>query len=124
MSVLVTGGAGYVGSAVAETLIMDGYDLIVLDNLQQGHREAVPQEAHFIVGDIGDASLLDGIFRRHHIDAVMHMAAETVVEYSMTDPKRYFHNNILGGITLLDTMLKHGTNRLIFSSSAANLSIV
>lgn len=119
MSVLVTGGAGYVGSVVAETLLKSGYEVIVLDNLQQGHREAVPHDARFIVGDIGDEDLLEAVFRRNRIEAVMHMAAETVVEYSMTDPRRYFHNNIIGGITLLDAMLKHGTNKIIFSSSAS-----
>ncbi len=119
MSVLVTGGAGYVGSVVAEALLKGGYEVIILDNLQQGHREAVPRDARFIVGDIGDEDLLEAVFRRNHIEAVMHMAAETVVEYSMTDPKRYFHNNIIGGITLLDAMLKHGVNKIIFSSSAS-----
>jgi UDP-glucose 4-epimerase len=119
MSILVTGGAGYVGSVVAETLMKHGYDVVILDNLQQGHREAVPKDVRLIVGDIGDVDILENVFRRFHIEAVMHMAAETVVEYSMTDPKRYFHNNIIGGIALLDTMLKHGVNKLIFSSSAS-----
>ncbi len=119
MTVLVTGGAGYVGSVVAETLLQSGYEVLVIDNLQQGHREAVPRDAHLIVGDIGDSQLLDAVFRRHRIEAVMHMAAETVVEYSMKDPARYFRNNIVGGITLLDTMLQHNVHKMIFSSSAS-----
>lgn len=119
MNVLVTGGAGYVGSIVTENLLKEGYEVVVLDNLQQGHREAVPRDARLVVGDLGDADILENVFRRYRIDAVMHMAGETVVEYSMTDPGRYFRNNIVGGITLLDTMLKFGIYKLIFSSSAS-----
>jgi UDP-glucose 4-epimerase len=119
MNILVTGGAGYVGSIVAEELLKAGYDVIVLDNLQQGHKEAVPLEAEFVLAHICDADALGDVFHQFKIDAVMHMAAETVVEYSITDPKRYFQNNVVGGINLLDTMLKHNVYKLIFSSSAA-----
>jgi UDP-glucose 4-epimerase len=119
MNILVTGGVGYVGSIVAEELLKKGHEVIILDNLQQGHRGAVAPGAEFVFADICDAEALDGAFQRARIDAVMHMAAETVVEYSMTDPKRYFHNNIVGGIELLDAMLKHEVYKLIFSSSAA-----
>ncbi len=119
MNILVTGGAGYVGSIVAEELLRQGYQVIVLDNLQQGHKGAVAPGAEFIFADVCNAEALDGVFQRARIDAVMHMAAETVVEYSMTDPKRYFHNNIVGGIELLDAMLKHEVYKLVFSSSAA-----
>ncbi len=119
MNILVTGGAGYVGSIVTEELLRQAHWVIVLDNLQQGHKGAVLTEAEFVLADICDAKAIDDVFRRFKIDAVMHMAAETVVEYSMTDPKRYFQNNIVGGINLLDTMLKHNVYKLIFSSSAA-----
>lgn len=119
MKVLVTGGAGYIGSIITEELLNKGHQAIVLDNLQQGHKEAVPSGAEFILGDIGDPSILDNVFRQFKIDAVMHMAGETVVEYSITDPKRFFQNNIAGGINLLDAMLRHNINQLIFSSSAA-----
>ena len=119
MDILVTGGAGYVGSIVAEELLKAGYRVIVMDNLQQGHRGAILPEAEFILADSGDPQSLDTIFNRFEIDAVMHMAAETVVEYSMTDPKRYFQNNIVGGINLLNAMLKHDIKSFIFSSSAA-----
>jgi len=119
MNILVTGGAGYVGSIVAEELLKKGHEVIILDNLQQGHKGAVAPGAEFVFADICDAEALDGVFQRAKIDAVMHMAAETVVEYSMTDPKRYFHNNIVGGMTLLNSMLKHRVHKLIFSSSAA-----
>jgi UDP-glucose 4-epimerase len=119
MNILVTGGVGYVGSIVTEELLNKGYRVIILDNLQQGHKEASLPEAEFVLADICEAQALEDIFHRFEIDAVMHMAAETVVEYSMTDPKRYFHNNIVGGIDLLDTMLKHKVYKFVFSSSAA-----
>jgi len=119
MNVMVTGGAGYVGSIVTEELLREAHKVIVLDNLQQGHKGAVLPEAEFALADICDAKALEDVFCRFKIDAVMHMAAETVVEYSMTDPKRYFQNNIIGGINLIDTMLKHHTHKIVFSSSAA-----
>ena len=119
MNVLVIGGAGYVGSIVSEELINIGHDVTVIDNLQQGHQQAVVPEAEFIIADICDAKVLEDIFRNRKIDAVMHMAAETVVEFSMTDPRRYFHGNVIGGLNVLDTMLKYDTYNIIFSSSAA-----
>jgi UDP-glucose 4-epimerase len=119
MNILVTGGAGYVGSVVAEKLLQYGYGVVILDNLQQGHKDAIPPGARFTLGDIRSAETLDLLFSRFRIDAVMHMAAETVVEYSMTDPKRHFEDNVAGGISLLDTMLKHDVHRFVFSSSAA-----
>lgn len=93
--------------------------MVIIDNLQQGHMEAVPHGAKFTQGDICDVKALEMVFKRFKINVVMHMAAETVVEHSMTDPKRFFQNNVLGGITLLNAMLKHDVHRLIFSSSAA-----
>jgi UDP-glucose 4-epimerase len=119
MHVVVTGGAGYVGSVVCEELLKNGHKVFILDNLQQGHKEAVLPEATFFQVDIGDIQGVDSIFSRNKIDAVMHMAAETVVEFSMTDPKRYFQNNIISATNFLDVMLKHNVHNLIFSSSAA-----
>lgn len=118
-TVLVTGGAGYVGSIVSEELIKDGHKVIIMDNLVQGHRGAILPESEFVLGDCGNPQDLDAVFSRFKVDAVMHMAAETVVEFSMTDPRRYFHNNIIGGINLLDSILKHDIRNFIFSSSAA-----
>lgn len=119
MNILITGAAGYVGSIVTVELLKKARKAIVVDNLQQGHRDAVSPEAEFVLADINDAQALEDVFRRFKIDAVMHMAAETVVEYSMTDPKRCFQNNIVGGMNLLNTMLKYDVYKLIFSSSAA-----
>jgi len=119
MNVLVTGGAGYIGGIVTEHLLNQGHSVTVLDNLQQGHQEAVLSPAKFVSGDICDAKTLERIFRRSRINAVMHMAADTLVGHSMTDPKRYFHNNLVGGISLLNAMLEHNVNKIIFSSTAA-----
>jgi UDP-glucose 4-epimerase len=119
MVVLVTGGAGYVGSVVAEELLKDGNTVIVLDNLQEGHRDAVPEGAEFVMADITVRQELEEVLERNRIDAVMHMAAETIVPVSMTDPARHFRCNVVGGLNLLDAMLKHDVRKLIFSSIAA-----
>ena len=119
MNILVTGAAGYIGSIVTEQLLREGDRVFALDNLQQGHREAVAPEAVFIEADLADSEAVDEVFRHHPIEAVMHLAAETVVEYSMTDPGRFFRTNVVYGINLLDTMLKHDVDNLIFSSTAA-----
>jgi len=119
MRVLVTGGAGYVGSVVSDELLKSGHEVTVLDNLQQGHERAVLRGARFVKGDVCKPTHLARLFRDSRFDAVMHMAAETVVEYSITDPRRYFQTNVTGGVYLLDAMLKHGVDRLVFSSTAA-----
>lgn len=119
MCVLVTGGAGYVGSIVTEHLLKQKHKVIVLDNLQQGHKEAVLSPAEFVSVDICNVETLEDVLCRFKINAVMHMAAETVVDYSMTDPKRYFHNNLVCGTNLLNAMLKHGVDKIIYSSTAA-----
>jgi UDP-glucose 4-epimerase len=119
MKILVTGGAGYIGSVVAGALLKDGYDVLVLDNLQQGHKGAVPRGAGFISADICDPANLEDVFTDYEFDAVMHMAAETVVEFSISDPRRFFQNNVVGGLNLLEAMRKHQTHKLVFSSSAA-----
>lgn len=117
--ILVTGGAGYIGSICVEELLVQGYGVVVIDNLQEGHRAAVMPEAVFYEGDYGDEDLLRDIFSKHEIDAVVHFAAETTIEFSMTDPGVYFHNNLVNGIILLDVMRKYGCERMIFSSTAA-----
>ena len=119
MTILVTGGAGYIGSICAEALLQQGHEVIIVDNLQEGHREAVSPESIFYEGDFGDRSFLENVFRRHAINAVMHFAADTRVETSMEDPGRFFRNNLANGITLLDVMRDMGCKRIIFSSTAA-----
>ncbi len=118
MRILVTGGAGYVGSIVAEQMGKAGHQVIVLDNLDEGHKSAVPPGAELVVVDLTDRESLARAFPSS-VDAVMHLAAESTVRYSMTDPGRYFRTNIIGGLNLLDVMREHDVSRLIFSSTAA-----
>jgi len=117
--VLVTGGAGYVGSVIVSRLINDGYSVIVLDNLKSGHKDAVHPRATFIQSDICDKKAVSDVFHRHNIEYVMHMAAETLVSASMTDPQKYFAANVTGSLNVLDVMLQNGVRKFIFSSSAA-----
>lgn len=117
--VLVTGGAGYVGSVLVSRLIEDGFSVIVLDNLKQGHTEAVHPQATFIQANICNKTALGDVFNQHSIEYVMHMAAETLVSASITDPQKYFAVNITGSLNILDIMLQHNVKKLIFSSSAA-----
>ena len=119
MNILVTGAAGYIGSIITEKLIQEGSSVIALDNLTQGHREAIDPEAMFIRAELADSKKLEQVFRRYQISSVMHLAAESLVEDSMTDPKRYFQNNVICSVSLLDTMLKYGVHKIVFSSSAA-----
>ncbi len=119
MDILVTGAAGYIGSIVTEELIKQGHYVIALDNLSQGHREAIAPEATFVLGDYGNSQLLKQIFSAYHIDAVVHLAAESIVSLSMTDPRKCFQTNVGQGINLLDAMLKHQVHKVVFSSTAA-----
>lgn len=119
MNILVTGAAGYIGSVVTEEIIREGNSVVALDNLKQGHREAVSPEATFIQADLADLEKLDELFRHYQIDMVIHLAAESIVTHSLTDPGKFFQNNVIYGINLLDTMLKHRVFKLIFSSTAA-----
>ncbi len=117
MRVLVTGGAGYIGSIVAEQLVAAGDDVVVLDNLSTGHRAAVPDDARFVEGDLGDGTLLRRVLAE--VDAVVHMAAVSLVGVSVRDPATYYHQNVTLGLGLLDAMRATGVRDLVFSSSAA-----
>ncbi len=119
MTILVTGGAGYIGSVVVADLVSEGYDTIVVDNLTEGHRAAVDPGAEFHLGDYGDSELLEHLFSKQKIDYVVHFAAETLVELSMREPVRFFDTNVVKGLNLLEAMRGHGCNRMIFSSTAA-----
>ncbi len=118
MKVLVTGGAGYVGSFAARHLVASGHDVIVLDNLCQGHRDAV-DERLLIVGDIADTALLGNLFDEHQIEAVMHFAAATSVAESVVNPIYHYRNNTVNTLGLLETMIDHGVRKIVFSSTAA-----
>lgn len=118
MKLLVTGGAGYIGSVVAEALLARGHEVVVLDNVSTGHRDAVPSGAHFVEGDVRDAAALARALDRH-TDAVLHFAASSVVAESVQRPLDYFDNNIGGAVSLLRAMETAGVKRLVFSSTAA-----
>ncbi|HKW68420.1 MAG TPA: UDP-glucose 4-epimerase GalE [Terriglobales bacterium] len=119
MRILVTGGAGYIGSIVSAELLRAGHQVIVYDDLRHGHRRAVPKGAEFIVGEVGDREALGRAFEQHRPEAVMHFAALIEAGESMRLPERYFRNNTASSLTLLECMLQHGCKRLVFSSTAA-----
>jgi UDP-glucose 4-epimerase len=117
--VLVTGGAGYIGSVVTAQLLAKDCEVIVCDNLSHGSKKAVPAGAKLIVADTADRTALDCIFQEHRIDAVMHFAAFIEAGESMQVPEKYFRNNTVNSLTLLEAMLAHKVQRLVFSSTAA-----
>ncbi|GBE91284.1 UDP-galactose 4-epimerase [Nostoc cycadae WK-1] len=120
-TILVTGGAGYIGSHAVLALKTAGYEVIVLDNLSNGHREIVEEvlQVKLIVGDMSDRPLLDQLFATHNIAAVMHFAAYIAVGESVTEPAKYYRNNVVGTLTLLEAMLAASINKFIFSSTCA-----
>jgi UDP-glucose 4-epimerase len=120
-TILVTGGAGYIGSHAVLALKSAGYEVIILDNLSYGHRELVEQvlKVKLIVGDTSDRALLDQIFTTHKITAVMHFAAYIAVGESVTDPGKYYSNNVTGTLTLLEAMVAASINKFVFSSTCA-----
>ncbi|MEF8850379.1 MAG: UDP-glucose 4-epimerase GalE [Candidatus Bipolaricaulota bacterium] len=117
-TVLVTGGAGYIGSHTVKQLLKKNYEVVVFDNLVSGHEEFVLAE-QFVEGDIGDRELLDETFRNYEPDAVMHFAAHCRVGESVRDPAKYYENNVVKALTLLNTVKDFEIDKLIFSSSAA-----
>ena len=119
MRLLVTGGAGYIGSIVVEQLLLAGHDVIIVDVLRSGNTGAVHPDAIWYMADLGDSAPMNAIMRHHPIDAVMHFAAETTVHLSMSDPQLYFHNNVANALVLLDAMRANECGRFIFSSTAA-----
>lgn len=119
MAILVCGGAGYIGSHAVRELMGKNEDVVIVDNLQTGHRQAVPSGAKFYQADIRDAAALDRIFSDNEIDAVIHFAANSLVGESMVKPLMYFNNNVYGMQVLLERMAWHGVNKIVFSSTAA-----
>ncbi len=119
MRVLVTGGAGYIGSVVSEQLVKDGHQVVVYDNLVKGHRGAVVDGAQFVDGDLHDGEGLRQTLKDNQIEAVIHMAAYSLVGESVEQPAKYYHNNVVAGLVLLDAMRECGVKRIVFSSTAA-----
>lgn len=118
MKILVTGGAGYIGSIVVEELVAKGESVVVFDDLSQGHREAVHPEAQFVQGDLADRGQIDAVLSQHRPDAVMHFASRTLVGESMQQPFLYLGDNLTNGVNLFASMVAHGVRRLILSSTA------
>ena len=119
MRVLVTGGAGYIGSVVSEQLVNDGHEVVIYDNLSKGHRGAVVEGARFVEGDLLEADKLRHSLSVNRIEAVIHMAASSLVGESVQEPSKYYHNNVVAGLVLLDAMRECGITRIVFSSTAA-----
>ncbi len=123
MKIFVTGGAGYIGSICVEQMLNEGYEVVVFDNLSEGHREAVDPRARFIEGDLNVRASIEDPLVETRPDAVMHFAANSLVGESMRNPSKYFGNNVSGGLNLLDGMLAAGVGRIVFSSTAATYGI-
>ena len=122
MRVLVTGGAGYVGSHAAKLLAESGHDVTIVDNLAEGHRAAVGK-LPLVVADLLEGERIAGLLQERRIEAVMHFAAFAYVGVSVTEPAKYYHNNIVGTLALLDAMRDSGVNRIVFSSTCATYGV-
>lgn len=118
MSILVCGGAGYIGSHMVAELLENGQDVVILDNLEKGHKDALLGEKLYI-GDLRDKEILNKIFTENNIEAVIDFAAYSLVGESMTEPLKYFNNNVYGTINLLEAMKEHNVKYIVFSSTAA-----
>lgn len=123
MKVLVAGGAGYIGSHCVRQLLAAGHQPVVVDNLVYGHRAAVASDVPFHVADFGDAAALDRIFAGQGFDVVMHFGAYCYVGESVTDPIKYYRNNVAAPLTLLEAMLRHGVRKFVFSSTCATYGV-
>eukprot|EP00759_Apiculatamorpha_spiralis_P039350 PhF_6_TR38154/c0_g1_i1/m.56998/K01784/galE, GALE; UDP-glucose 4-epimerase len=119
MKIAVFGGAGYIGSHLVRQLILNSYSVVVVDNLSAGYRQAVAPEIPFEEGDIRDPAFLTKVFTTHKPDAVIHMCASIVVPESVADPLKYYDNNVVGAVRLLQAMKDHGCKHIVFSSTAA-----
>jgi UDP-glucose 4-epimerase len=119
MNILVTGGAGYIGSHTVKQLVDAGHQVVVLDNFYSGHRWAVDPAATLVEGDIADQALLDEVLTRHQIDSVVHFAGYIVVPESVAEPFKYYENNVVGSLRLIESCVKNAVKQFVFSSSAA-----
>jgi UDP-glucose 4-epimerase len=118
MKIMVTGGAGYIGSIVVEQLIESDESVVVFDNLYQGHRAAVHPDAIFVEGDLAERAAIDAVLSQHRPEAIMHFASHTLVGESMQSPFRYLGENVTNGLNLLQSAIQHGVRRFILSSTA------
>lgn len=119
MKLLVLGGAGYIGSHTATELLDNGHEVVIADNLVTGYREAVPEKATFYQGDLRDKDFLVDLLKKEKVDAVIHFAAFSLVGESVTNPLKYYENNLYGTKVLLDAMIETGVDKIVFSSTAA-----
>ena len=119
MHILVLGGAGYIGSHTALELVKAGNEVVIADNLVTGYRKAIPEGAKFYEGDLRDSDFLDNLFHQEKIDAVIHFAAYSLVGESVTNPLKYYDNNLYGTKVLLEAMVKNNVGKIVFSSTAA-----
>src|SRR5258706_4697454 len=119
MRILVTGGAGYIGSVVTEELLNDGHEAVVLDSLYKGHRSAVDPRAQFVQADLTDSQTLREVLKQNQIAAVIHMAADSLVGESVDQPAKYYRNNLAAGLSRLDAMRDCCVGKFVFSSTAA-----
>ncbi len=119
MRILVTGGAGYVGSVSVEAFVGAGHQVTVLDDLSTGHKDAVPPGVQLVVGSYGDATAVKTLLEKNKIEAVLHCGAKSLVQESMKDPALYYRENVAGGVALLEAMRLAGVKRIVFSSTAA-----
>ena len=119
MAILVLGGAGYIGSHTALELVKAGNEVVIADNLVTGYRKAIPEGAKFYEGDLRDSDFLDNLFHQENIDAVIHFAAYSLVGESVTNPLKYYDNNLYGTKVLLEAMVKNNVGKIVFSSTAA-----
>lgn len=118
MKILVTGGAGYIGSATVEMLINEGDEVVIIDNLYQGHLDAVHPQAVFVQADLADKAAIDAVMAAHRPDGIMHFASHTLVGESMQRPFLYLRDNIVNGLNLIESAVEHGVKRFILSSTA------
>ena len=118
-SILVTGGAGYIGAASVNAMIAEGHRVVILDDLSAGHADTIPNEASSVVGSYADGDRMQSLLRDARIDTILHVGALSIVSESVAQPERYFKTNLVGSIALLDAAVAVGVKRIAFSSSAA-----
>lgn len=121
--ILVVGGAGYIGSHTVKQLLDKGHEVVILDNLSTGHRESIDTRAAFVEGDLSSPTDLDRVFGTYPVEAVMHFAASSLVGESVSNPLKYYKNNVAATLTLLEKMMEHQVDKFIFSSTAATYGI-